>query len=283
MNNRKRQSADKPFTHLYIYYLKGAIEQDNRFFGSDFLGNWEEDGFSFLFFSSPSSDRIERLLQIHPEASLLDQYEMPYEDWLGGSLDPFRAGRYFIHPPWRTAEIEEDANADTIDIVMDPGVVFGTGRHATTRDCLEAMELAFSHGPLESALDLGTGTGLLAVAAAKTGCKSVLAVDLNYLAAKTAAKNVRLNQLDGNILVIRSSADYFLDNNTDLVVANIHYDVMKRLIFSKGFLGRKFFILSGLLRSQARDAAGILSSYHATILKKWEHDGIWHTFLGSVD
>lgn len=280
--NPHNSSAEICFTDLYIYYLKGNVGQNENLFGTTFLGNWEEDEFSFLFFSSPSSSEVDKLIRIQPDLILLDHYQMSYEDWLGGSIEPFQAGRFFIHPPWITSDKNNESRDKFIDIVLDPGVVFGTGRHATTRDCLEAIELAFSYGQIESAIDLGTGTGLLAVAAAKLGCESVLAVDVNFLAAKTTEKNIRLNQTDDKILVVKSSAEYFLDNTTDLVIANIHYDVMKRLLFSKGFFGRKFFILSGLLRSQARDVADTLSNYPVNILKKWEHDGIWHTFLGKV-
>ncbi|MBW1984593.1 MAG: 50S ribosomal protein L11 methyltransferase [Deltaproteobacteria bacterium] len=276
------QHKNIPFTELYIYYLKGHIGPTGKHFGNTFLGNWEEDDFSFLFFSSPSSDEVEKLLQIQPELTLLDHYQMSYEEWLGDSLEPFQAGHFFIHPPWKISDKNSEVRNELIDIILDPGVVFGSGKHTTTRDCLEAIELAFSNGKIESAIDLGTGTGLLAIAAAKMGCKSVLAVDLNYLAAKTAEKNIRLNRTGDKILSVRGSAEYFLDNDTDLVIANIHYDVMKSLLSSKGFLGRKFFILSGLLRSQVRDITSKLSSYQATILKKWEYDGIWHTFLGKV-
>ena len=275
-------SSTIPYAELYIYYLKGHIRQHEDFFGESFLGNWEEDDFSFLFFSRPSDSDVEKLLRIEPNVSLVDQYRMPYEDWIGGSLKPFREGAFYIHPPWEPFDQKNVAYEQVIDVKLDPGVVFGTGRHATTRDCLEAIELAFSTGRIESAIDLGTGTGLLAIAAAKLGCRSVLAVDLNHLAVKTALKNIQLNQAEDKILAVRSSAEYFLDNDTDLVIANIHYDVMKRLLASKKFLGRKFFILSGLLRSQARDVTDLIYSYRVNIIKKWEHDGIWHTYLGSV-
>jgi len=275
-------SAQAPFSHLYIYYLKGIVDQNEGLFGSTFVGNWEEEDVSFLFFTGPSDAQIENLLQLQPGLTLLDHYDMPYEEWIGGSLDPFQVGRFYIHTPWQVSKTRNGISDERIDIVLDPGVVFGTGKHETTRDCLEAIDMAFSYDSIQSAIDLGTGTGLLAIAAAKLGCSSVLALDLNYLAVQTTAKNVKLNQKDDRVLSIRSSAEYFLDNDTDLVIANIHFDVMKRLLSSKEFLGRKFFILSGLLRSQANDVAGRLSDYQVDILKTWDYDGIWHTFLGRV-
>ena len=169
-----------------------------------------------------------------------------------------------------------------LSILLDPGVVFGAGTHTTTQDCLNALELVFSREKIESALDLGTGTGLLALAASRLGCKNILAVDFNFLAARTALRNVRLNQLQDHIIIVQGRAEDFIDSPSDLVIANIHYDVMKHLIASPGFFNNKWFILSGLLRSQARDLLYELSKNRVRIVKKWERDGIWHTFLGKT-
>ena len=114
-------------------------------------------------------------------------------------------------------------------------MVFGTGAHPTTRDCIEALELAFQSQPVCSALDLGTGTGILAIAAARLGCPLTLAVDMNRLAAKTAQRNIRLNQLQQSVLAVQGSADDFIHMQADLLIANIHYDVMKRLVCSGRF------------------------------------------------
>ena len=68
----------------------------------------------------------------------------------------------------------------------------------------------------------------------------------------------------------------------DLFIANIHYDVMKTLILQDNFYKKKWFILSGILRSQARDITGMLARSPVNILKNWEHDGTWHTFCGEI-
>jgi len=80
----------------------------------------------------------------------------------------------------------------------------------------------------------------------------------------------------------RSIDNPYEDFHADLVVTNIHYDVMKHLINSKGFLNKGKFILSGLLRSQAEEINYILSQHPVKILKQWNRDGIWHTFLGTI-
>lgn len=208
---------------------------------------------------------------------LLDHYHMTYEQWQGGDIVPRRIGRFVISPPW--FEVGKK-NADTT-IVLDPGVVFGTGTHPTTLDCLEALQLVFEDTTIQSALDLGTGTGLLALAAARMGCSKVLAVDLTLLAARTAQKNVRLNGLSKRILVAQGDAEKFMDFTSDLVVTNIHYDVMKNLIGTSGFLKKKRFILSGLMRSEAACIESTMANLPVEIIRRWNQDGIWHTFYGA--
>jgi ribosomal protein L11 methyltransferase len=110
-----------------------------------------------------------------------------------------------------------------------------------------------------------------------------LAVDLNLLAAKTAKKNVGLNRLERQITVVQGYAEAFIDFPADLLIANIHYDVMQKLICAKGFSTQKRFILSGLLRSEAKQVRIELERLPAKILKSWTHEGIWHTFYGEFD
>jgi len=275
-------SLNAPYKDLYIYYIEGHLSPDHKIFYKDFIGNWEEDEFSFLFFSSPSKEKIKYLLSAQPHLTLLDSYHMTYDDWQGGTPTPFRAGRFLIIPPWEKRWNDSDADREELQILLDPGVVFGTGTHATTHDCLEALELAFWSEKPVSVLDLGTGTGLLALAASRLGCKKIVAVDLNLLAARTAENNVQLNNVKDSVVVIQGPAEDFMDIPADLVIANIHFDVMKYLINSEGFISKKWFILSGLLRSQARDVAYMLAQKRVKILKKWESEGIWHTFLGKI-
>jgi len=272
-----------PCQDLYIYYLNGRLKAGSEMFQDNFIGNWEEENDSFLFFSSPATRQVENLLRLEPQLSYVDSYRMPYEHWLGEVFNTFEHGKFRVTPPWETVENRAGAIPDKLQILLDPGLVFGTGTHPTTRDCLEALEFAACSKQLETVLDLGTGTGLLALAAARLGSERTVAVDLNLLAAKTAGKNVRLNQLEDRIVIVQGKAEDIITYPADLVIANIHYDVMRHLVNSKGFLAKKRFILSGLLRSEAKDIAGSLARHPVTILKQWTHDGIWHTFYGERD
>ncbi len=265
-----------PYNDLFIYYLEGYLHQKTYPFSGTFIGNWEEDGFSFLFFSTNADDELEILLHVEPHLKLLDTYEMSYDQWQGGQIKPFRVGRFLIAPPWEEIKL----NKADIHIVLDPGVVFGNGMHATTQDCLESITLACYKEHIETAIDIGTGTGVLALAVSKLGCRKVLAVDSNYLAALTAHNNVLLNQFDNQVVVVQGRAEDSIAYSSDLLIANIHYEVMLNLIHSQYFMDHKWFVLSGLLRSEAKDISDQLTKYPIKLLNVWNSNGVWYTFLG---
>ena len=268
-----------PYGDLYIYYLQGKLKPEQDIFPNNFIGNWEEENFSFLFFSSPARSEVAKLLRSQPQLTLIDSYHMSYDQWLGERFTAFDHGKFCIMPAWDSST-EPRLTSQKIKLLMDPGVVFGTGTHPTTCDCLDALELATAALPPETVLDLGTGTGLLALAAAQSGCKKIMAVDLNLLAAKTAVNNVYLNRLEKQVLVARGRAQDFIGYPANLVIANIHFDVMQEVIASEGFLQKDKFILSGLLRGEAKAVTTKLAQSPVKLIKTWTSDGIWHTIYG---
>jgi ribosomal protein L11 methyltransferase len=275
----QKPGETSPYNKLFIYFFDGRLKPVSRHFGSSFIGNWEEGDTSFLFFSEPADDRIDQLLAIQSHLTLKDQFTMTYDQWHGEPVNPFRVGKLLIMPPWKKVE----ADINDVPIILDPGVVFGAGSHPTTKDCLEAIEIICQNNQIESALDLGTGTGLLAIAAARLGCRKILAVDNNYLAAKTTRNNVILNNLGDRVCAIYGCAEALLDCPAELLIANIHYDIMKKLIVSPGFLQKKWIVLSGLLRSEAKHIEEQLAQYHVTVIKRWLKEGIWHTIYARTD
>ncbi len=276
----QEKSGTCPYDELYIYHLNGRLTSQEKIQKSSFIGNWEEDNFSFLFFSQPAFEDIQILLQSQPQLRLIDSYHMPYAQWQGTEFTSFDHGPFQIIAPW---EDRDQSCPDKHALVLDPGLVFGTGTHPTTRDCLDALQLACRRHSPRSVLDLGTGTGILALAAARMDCPLNLAVDLNLLAATTAARNVHLNGLSKQVAVVQGYAEDFIDCPADLLMANVHYAVMRKLIQSKGFKTKKCFILSGLMRSEAKQVKIEIERLPAKILKSWTHEGIWHTFYGEFD
>jgi ribosomal protein L11 methyltransferase len=216
------------------------------------------------------------MLARQPGLVLVDHYQMRYEDWLGERFQRFSVGDLLIAPPWDPLP----GDAATKRIILDPGVVFGTGTHPTTRDCLELIQRVCGESPIRTAVDVGTGTGLLALAAARAGCARVLAFDLNFLAVRTARRNVLLNRLADAVLTFQGRAEEMSGLSADLMIANIHYDVMIRLLASNALVDKPWFILSGLLRSQAADILRRLADSPVDIVEQRQQDGIWHTFLG---
>ena len=269
--------ALQPISELYVYYCSGRLAPGTWPASKAFIGNWEEDGFSFLFYTQPSRQAVEELLACQPQLTLLDEYHMSYADWLGEKPAVARIGSFTICPPWKKAP-EEGGRL----IILDPGVVFGTGTHPTTRDCLAAIEAVYALDTPRIVLDLGTGTGLLALAAARLGGRRVLAVDNNLLAVRTARRNVWLNRLEESVLPIQGRAEDAVQLPADLLVANVHYDAMQRLISAKSLASKRWLVLSGLLRGEVKDLERQLAQLPVNLLRRWECEGTWFTLMGIV-
>lgn len=142
------------------------------------------------------------------------------EDWAEGWKQHFPpinvADELLILPTWE----EIPPTPPKRLIRLDPGMAFGTGTHATTSLCLEAIVAAWRENPLKRVLDVGTGSGILAMAAAKLGCPSVLGCDIEPESCRVAAENVASNRLSGQVEITDRSLEK-LPSGYDLVVANI--------------------------------------------------------------
>ena len=179
--------------------------------------------------------------------------EVP-DDWADRWQDfhkPLLVGeRIWLRPSW------EPARPGTIDIVVDPGRAFGTGSHPTTRMCLELLlELAGAGGGEGPLTDLGTGSGVLAIAAAKLGWGPVAGYDNEPAALEAAAANAAANSvvLDLGRINLRDA----LPPTAGTVVANLTAPLLRRL--AEGLPGDALprrLVCSGLLRSEADEAAG---------------------------
>ncbi|HEY8188452.1 MAG TPA: 50S ribosomal protein L11 methyltransferase [Pyrinomonadaceae bacterium] len=168
------------------------------------------------------------------------------EDWLGEwkkSWQPVEVGqRFVIAPSW--AEIPHEH--ERIVIRIEPGMAFGTGTHETTRLCLAAIEKYFAGG---SFLDVGTGTGILAIAAAKLFPEAhIEACDADADAIAIARENARLNTADQIIFRVGTVDD--TGSSADLVCANLTADVIGRMLGSLLSVTCGRLILSGILESQ---------------------------------
>ncbi|NJD37336.1 MAG: 50S ribosomal protein L11 methyltransferase [Geobacter sp.] len=157
---------------------------------------------------------------------------MGEEDWADAwkvNFKPLNIGKkLLVTPSWEQPEGKTDREV----IILDPGMAFGTGGHETTRLCLECLESILSDLPEEQAigtvLDLGTGSGILAIAAAKLGAQRVDAVDIDPQAVSVAAENCRLNQVAHQVRCSTTPLAR-LDGGYTLILANILAEELVRL------------------------------------------------------
>jgi len=177
--------------------------------------------------------------------------EIADEDWLESwkaQFTPTTIGRYVIRPSWS----QTLPSAGLFELVLDPGMAFGTGLHPTTQQCLEAL----SHVALEgkSMLDVGTGSGILAIAAARRGASPVLAVDTDELAVDAARENAQRDRVA--IPVAQGSASD-VPGRFDVVIANIVSPVLQVIAsdLASRLAPKGMLILAGISLPNERDTA----------------------------
>jgi len=163
-----------------------------------------------------------------------------------------------------------------IDIVLDPGMAFGTGMHPTTRLCLAVMESICAHEMPGSLLDMGTGSGVLAIAAAKLGVAHVLALDNDPVAVDVCKKNAIINSVS-----IRSRlGDQPPDDIYDLVVANILAGPLIEMAPKLSRCAGSRLLLSGLLHSHLEEVGRVYAREGLSVEHEKE-DGEWGALLFS--
>jgi len=201
-----------------------------------------------------------------PEFHILED-----EDWANAwrkNYRPFRLGkRIWIQPIW----LETTENQpDDIVILMDPGMAFGTGLHPTTQMCLQALEELIRPGC--SVLDVGSGSGILSIAAAKLGAKDVLAFDLDHMAVEATTENALANNVHQQISVFQGSLPDKTRRKWDIIVVNILAPVIISLLREQQLIeylsatGR--LILSGIIEDQFEDVYGSVNAVGGEVNKK---------------
>ena len=181
---------------------------------------------------------------------------LPDQDWIRLSqegLPPVRAGRFFVYGAHDAGQVPHGV----IPIKIEAGLAFGTGHHETTALCLSVLsDLARGQAAFHNVLDLGTGTGLLAIGAAKLWKKRVLASDIDPVAVEVTRENARANSAGPLVLAVTADG---LDNPLlksaapyDLIIANILAGPLTKLApaIIRAMAPGGTLVLSGLLRNQ---------------------------------
>jgi ribosomal protein L11 methyltransferase len=177
--------------------------------------------------------------------------------------------RLLVAPPWDVPDAP-----DREVLVIEPGMAFGTGQHATTRTCLEEIEARVSAGGVESALDVGTGSGLLAAALARLGVPHVVALDVDPAVLPLARANLDANGA-GRVVVLGGTLAA-VRGRYDLVVANILADtlVAEAPALSAAVAAGGRLVLSGLLTAQAPHVLAAFPGWRAASVRA---DEPWRT------
>ncbi len=243
----------------------------------DFIGTWIEDDTAILFFHKEKETYIQKLCE-QTGAGIVYQADLDYLDWEAGvAITSFTSKTLQVRPVWE----QQNKSREFQEIVLDPSVIFGSGFHATTRLCLETLELLFleSGMNIRSVLDLGTGTGLLAVAAAKLGAQKVRAIDNNPLAIDVARRNVAYNNCESLVDVRQGDLLAEIpDTGYDLVIANLYKGLLVKLLENPAFWKAKLYMISGFIPGMEPDLLAALPQNQLQVLHRGNSEQ-WRLWL----
>ena len=222
------------------------------------------------------SERLASLAQhgIDKGAGAVSWKAVADEDWAETWKEFFHTekigARTVIKPTWE----EYEAKAGEIVVELDPGAAFGTGQHATTSLCIRALEDLVRPGM--TVFDVGTGSGVLAIVAAKLGAKRVEAVDFDPVAVRVARENVRQNGAEDVVRTGRSDLLKSVEGRADLIIANIIADIIVRLFGEvKGSLAAGgTMLLSGIIEDRLADVVEA-AGRHGFSVEKIEQEKGW--------
>jgi ribosomal protein L11 methyltransferase len=260
-----------PDTLLYIYEIRGDHDAGLLNPPPSYIGLWNEEEFSYLFFTSPEDEYVfDRICS--GASSGVTRHEMKYRDWQTGlPSHGFTIGGISFVPT-------DHPNPPHGALLLDPSVVFGDGTHPTTLSCLKLMEDIIPTRGIASMLDLGTGTGILALAGAAMGLERILAVDKNRLAVETAQENVATNSLSSTISVTLGEVRLFLDEPADLVCANLPFQVLREIVPRRETALHDSWIVSGINHEQGTVIKNLFADQNFRCERQLD-DQIWVTFV----
>lgn len=210
----------------------------------------------------------------------VEHEKMYEEDWANTwkqYYKPSKVGeKIVVKPIWEEYEQEEGE----LVVNLDPGMAFGTGTHETTRMCIQALEKYVKEE--STVFDVGCGSGILAIAAAKLGAKLAVGVDLDPVAVESSIENVGYNNLN-NIEILHGNLVEVIDGKADIVVANILAEIIciltddvKRVMKDGGV-----FITSGIIHDRVDMVCEKLESTGFEVIEK-NRDGEWNCIVAKL-
>jgi ribosomal protein L11 methyltransferase len=213
-----------------------------------------------------AADGYPNALSVRPLAA--KNWNAVWED----TLSPIRAGPFLICP---TSVDVPPSHTDATVLHIDPEMSFGTGHHATTRLALQLLANVLTPG--DRMLDVGTGTGVLAIAACRAGAAAALGVDTNPDAVRNACENVRKNGVEDCVTVLEGSMEVVPDTRYDLVTANITRRVLLELMMDlrSRLAPGGSLLLSGVLQAQRDSVLDAAEGHGLHLDTDVTEDGWW--------
>ena len=266
--------------------FRNFLENNHQYW--DYVDQELEDRFAGIsrlkFYVTDDADGQAVLQQVrarYPDVTVSTVEDSDWENNWREYYKPIEVGeRLVVVPEW-----EEIPDGGRLPLRLDPGLIFGTGSHATTRMCLQALE--DYAGPGKRVLDLGCGSGILGIGALVLGCDSCLGCDIDPKAPDVAAANAALNgfgperiRIVAGDVIADASLRRTFGTGYDIVLANIVSDVIIPLsVHVPGFLCRDgVFITSGIIEGrQAEVEAAIVKAGFRILRHLYEED--WHCFV----
>lgn len=199
----------------------------------------------------------------HNEVTISELHEEEWATAWKKYYHPVKISEKFtIVPTW---EEYEPVHTDELIIELDPGMAFGTGTHPTTVMCIQALEDIVRNG--DYVIDVGTGSGVLGIAAALLGARKVDALDLDEVAVRSAKINVKLNKVPHIVSVSQNDLLHGVEEQADVVVANILAEVIMRFT---GDVGKSvkpggYFIASGIIQQKKQEVKEAIAAAGFTI------------------
>lgn len=176
---------------------------------------------------------------------------------------PIKIGKnILIKPTWEDVDVDEN----TLLIELDPGMAFGTGTHETTIMCAEALEKYVNSGDLVH--DIGCGSGILAVIAAKLGAKKVIGVDLDPICTQVSIENIKINKVEDIVEIRRGNLFEIIKGDANVIVSNIIAEVIEEMTIDlKSYMkDGGIFIASGIIIDKIPQVKNALLENNFTIL-----------------
>ena len=243
-----------------------------------------EDGGSLVTHFPPATDLevVHRAITEADELVVIETASVPDVDWTEAwktRITSHRLGALTVTPPWLAGGLDPATT-----IIIEPGMAFGTGEHPTTRGVVRLLPRYLRPGAVVA--DLGAGSAVLAIAAAKLGAMRVYAVELDGDAIPDAEKNVQQNGVAEQVHVFEADAGAVLPlvAPVDVVLANIISSVLIELmpLIDESLTPGGTAILSGILREERATMLEVLAAHGWTVLEEDEEDIWWSVSIARV-